>query len=79
MALSRDNIVYTHVYMEHVLRIQLVFIFISLSFSLYDISILSSNIFQIVSQKYCLFLLFERKACCFIGVKIFRKQIYIYR
>lgn len=49
MALSRDNIVYTHVYMEHVLRIQLVFIPISLSFSLYDISILSSNIFQIVS------------------------------
>lgn len=74
MALSRNNIVYeyTNIYMENVLRIQLLpFPFLFLSLSLSAVSILSSNIFQIVFPKYCLFLLFGRKACIFIGVNIF--------
>lgn len=71
MALSRNNIVYANIYMENVLRIQLVAFPISLSLSLSAVSILSSNIFQIVFPKYCLFLLFGRKACIFIGVNIF--------
>lgn len=73
MELSRNNIMYeyTNIYMENVLRIQLVAFPISLSLSLSAVSILSSNIFQIVFPKYCLFLLFGRKACIFIGVNIF--------
>lgn len=71
MALSRNNIVYANIYMENVLRIQLVAFPISLSLSLSAVSILSSNIFQIVFPKYCLFLLLGRKACIFIGVNIF--------
>lgn len=76
MALTRNNIVYeyTNIYMENVLRIQLVAdpISLSLSLSLFCFYFKLEHISNCF-PKYCLFLLFGRKACILLGLTFFSK------